>query len=276
MAHRDALVGISCCAEYRIDCWCQIVWEQYVLAVGKWAHATPILIPAIGTTSAHGYIDIERLLDSIDGVLLTGSVSNVEPHHYGSKPIDGALPFDPKRDSTTLPLIRRAVERGVPILAICRGAQELNVALGGNLHQAVHEIDGRLDHRARSDSVLERKYRPAHPIACAPDGLLAKLLRNHSVSSAGLVVNSLHRQAVQTLGADLQVEATASDGTIEAVSLVGAAFALGVQWHPEWFVDTTDVHRVIFSAFGDACREHAARKHRAERQNALDLEQAAR
>jgi putative glutamine amidotransferase len=214
------------------------VGEKYVSAVLDGAGGLPLLIPALGPR-----LDIEALLERLDGLLITGARSNIEPHHYGAAaPAGSSAAFaagdpadlrDPARDATVLPLIRRALARAVPILAICRGLQELNVALGGTLHQEVHALPGRLDHRSDKSVPPHERYRDAHPIALTQGGMLQALLDG----AREIRVNSLHGQAIDRLAPGLVVEATAADGTIEAVSVVDApAFALAVQWHPEWRV----------------------------------------
>src|SRR5471030_2283649 len=214
--------------------------NEYVTAIRDGAGALPLLIPVTDTP-----LEFAPLLAAVDGLLFTGAPSNVAPSHYGASLRPGTE-LDEARDATALPLLRAAIGAGTPLLAICRGFQELNVALGGSLHQHVHEIPGRLDHREPKDVPLEVEYGPAHAIAIAPGGLLARL--------SGLTeakVNSLHHQGIDLLAPSLSVEATAPDGQIEAVSLVGAkAFLLGVQWHPEWQFARDPVSRAIFAGFG--------------------------
>ncbi len=187
------------------------------------------------------------LLDRLDGLLLPGSPSNVHPALYdGSESLTPDL-HDPARDGTVLPLIRAAVARRLPLLAICRGIQELNVALGGSLHQAVHELPGRLDHRGGPGEMAAR-YRPKHAVALT--GGLARLFGAGSIS-----VNSVHGQAIDRPAPGLAVEAVAPDGTIEAVRLPDAGFVIGVQWHPEWRMTENPDSLALFRAFGDACRQ---------------------
>jgi putative glutamine amidotransferase len=171
----------------------------------------------------------------------------VHPSQYGGEPSHPEILHDPERDATTLPLIREAVRRELPILAICRGIQELNVALGGTLHQRVHEVPGRLNHRSRKDSP-DGPYGPAHSVALTPGGLLALL-----AGTAEVMVNSLHSQGIDRPAPRLRVEAMAPDGQIEAVSLLGARFVVGVQWHPEYKVLENPLSKALFSAFADAC-----------------------
>lgn len=215
--------------------------DEYIEAIRCGAGAFPLLIPSTGTP-----LDPTEILAQVDGLLFTGAPSNVAPIYYGALARPGTE-MDEIRDATALPLLRAAVQTGKPLLAICRGFQELNVALGGTLHQHVHEIPGRLDHREPPDVSRDMEYAPAHPIAIVPDGLLARL----SGQTQGKV-NSLHHQGIDRLAPGLRCEAHAPDGQIEAVSYPGApGFLLGVQWHPEWAFAQDRLSRAIFRAFGD-------------------------
>lgn len=246
---RRPLVGVTACLRPNGDLNYHVVGDKYVRAVNGGADCLPLLIPALGD-----WHDPQDLAGQLDGIMLTGSPSDVEPHHYDGPAAPVGLSHDPQRDGTTLPLIRRAVEREVPILAVCRGIQELNVALGGSLHQRLHEVPGRLDHRGRKDLDTAGRYATGHRISIRPDGLLAALLGETETH-----VNSLHGQGIDRLAAPLTAEATAPDGTIEAVSMPGAAgFLLGVQWHPEWRYWENEDSQAIFKAFGDACRARMA------------------
>ncbi|MFT3762157.1 MAG: gamma-glutamyl-gamma-aminobutyrate hydrolase family protein [Pseudoxanthomonas sp.] len=225
------------------------VGEKYVRAVADGAGAVPLLWPSLVPP-----LPLRRLLENVDGVLLTGAVSNIEPHHYTDEPSYAGNLHDPDRDGTTLPLAKLAVEMGVPVLAICRGFQEVNVAFGGSLHQKVHEVPGHFDHRENPDDPLEAQYAPAHDIDLVAGGLLARL-----AGSTVQRVNSLHGQGAARLGRGLKVEAVAPDGLVEAFSLDGGdGFLLGVQWHPEWRVTENPFYLAIFKAFGAACAERAA------------------
>lgn len=226
------------------------VGEKYVRAVVDGAGCLPLLIPTLDPV-----LPLRQVLDSLDGLLLTGAVSNIEPHHYSDESSYEGNLLDPRRDATNLPLIPLAIEVGVPVLAICRGFQEANVAFGGTLYQKVHEQPGLMDHREKKDDPLDVQYGPAHDIALVPGGLLAKL---SGVTQAS--VNSLHGQGVRRLGDGLVVEAQAPDGLIEAFRHDGSAFMLAVQWHPEWKVTENPFYLAIFRAFGDACRARAARR----------------
>ncbi|TBV74188.1 gamma-glutamyl-gamma-aminobutyrate hydrolase family protein [Pseudoxanthomonas winnipegensis] len=227
-----------------------MVGEKYLRAIVEGAGCVPLLWPSL--TPA---LPVEALLDTVDGLLLTGAVSNIEPHHYSDEPSWEGNPHDAARDGTTLPLVRAALAAGVPILAICRGFQEVNVALGGTLHQKVHAVPGLMDHREDTSAPLEMQYGPAHPVTLARGGLLA------SFGEDAPWVNSLHGQGVRRLAEGLVIEATAPDGLIEAFRHEGASFLLGVQWHPEWGVTEQPFYAGIFHAFGQACRARAARRH---------------
>lgn len=222
--------------------------QKYIMAATEAAGALPLVIPAIES------VDIDALLAMADGILLAGAVSNVHPSHFGQQVHNPALPLDPARDALTLKLIRAAIAAEVPLLAICRGFQELNVAFGGSLHQAVQEVAGLHDHREPKDLDVEAQYAPVHKLRLVADGQLAGI-----VGSVEIMVNSLHGQGIDRLGAGLVAEAYAPDGLIEAAHVQdAAAFAIGVQWHPEWKVLETPQYLPIFKAFGDACRARAA------------------
>jgi putative glutamine amidotransferase len=219
-----------------------IAGKKYIDAV-RLAGCLPLVVPSAEPQ------DFDALLDAADGLLLTGSPSNVHPSHFDEAVHDPSLPLDTERDAWTLPLIPKALERGLPFFAICRGAQETNVALGGSLHQAVHEIDGHMDHRDPDDEPLEVQYAPAHSVDVLPGGVLARLLQRDRVQ-----VNSLHGQAVNRLAPGLRVEARAPDGVVEAFSKPDApGFNLAVQWHPEWQAASNPVSMAMLSAFGAAC-----------------------
>ncbi len=228
------------------------VGEKYILAVLNAADAVPLLIPALGDA-----LSIDEVLAAVDGIVLTGSPSNVEPRHYsGPASAPGTL-HDPERDATTLQLIPRAVAAGVPVLGICRGFQEMNVAYGGTLLQRVDESEGLMDHRENAGGTLDEQYGPAHDVLLEPRGVL----RDLAGGVERLRVNSLHAQGIERLGAGLEVEARATDGLIEAFRVAAAPrFALAVQWHPEWRVMSNSVSRALFAAFGAASRERAQLK----------------
>ena len=219
--------------------------DTYLKALIRVAKAVPLIVPALSDE-----FDIEAVLERVDGVMLTGSASNVHPDRYGVPPSVAHEPFDPERDRLTERLIRSTLDRGLPLLCICRGHQELNVALGGTLHAEVQEIEGRMDHRAIKHQEQRERFAIRHDVAIEPGGFLETIVGKEPIR-----VNSLHRQAIDRLAEDLQVEATAPDGTIEAVSVKNAkSFALGVQWHPEYWAETDAASAAIFQAFAKACR----------------------
>lgn len=245
------LVGISACVRAIGPHPFHAAGDKYVVAVSHGAAAIPIVVPSLGA-----WYDAADLLDRVDGLLFTGSPSNVEPHLYRGPPSIAGTDHDPRRDATTLPLIRAAIDAGVPLLAICRGIQELNAALGGTLHQRIQEVPGKLDHRERPKRAVAERYAPVHPVSLVPRGFFARLS-----GATELRVNSLHAQGIDRLADRLRVDATAPDGIVEAVVVKDApAFAVGVQWHPEWRFWENDVSRALFQTFGDACRARAARR----------------
>lgn len=229
--------------------------QKYVDAV-RLAGALPLIAPPC--TGA----ELDSLLGLIDGVLLTGSPSNVHPSHFGADVHDPSLPLDPARDAFTLTLLRRVLDAGIPLLAICRGTQEFNVALGGDLHQAIQEQSGFMDHRGPGgidpDVSKDVAYGPHHSVAVAPGGLLAA-----ATGRSEFDVNSLHGQGVRRLAAGLRIEAVAPDGMVEAFSLPSApGFNLCLQWHPEWQAASNPVSMDIFKAFGNAVRAYQSQKQR--------------
>jgi putative glutamine amidotransferase len=247
---RKPLIGIPADRRLLGHHYFHCVGEKYISAVAEGAQAIPVLIPALGSA-----YHLEELLRSFDGVMLTGSPTNVEPHRYEGPASDPGTLHDPERDATTLPLIPQVIAAGMPLLAICRGFQEVNVAFGGTLWQKLHEVDGYGNHREDSAAALDEQYGPAHEIDLSPGGQLRKL-----AGVERLRVNSLHSQGVQKLGRDLEVEARAPDGVVEAFRVRTApAFALAVQWHPEWKFKDNPFSRALFAAFGTAARERALR-----------------
>lgn len=222
------------------------VGRKYSAAVAEVAQCQPLLVPLEAAL-----VDIGSILDIADGILLSGSVSNVHPKHYGTDAPLRPETMDDARDAVTLPLIRTAVEKKIPLFAICRGYQELNVALGGTLHQAVHDQPGLNDHREKPKELMDDRFGPSHPIRL--DDELLKWVGQETV-----IVNSLHGQGISRLANGLRPQAYAEDGLIEAV--MGAAdhpFLLGVQWHPEWKAASNSVSTAIFNRFGDAVRGNA-------------------
>jgi putative glutamine amidotransferase len=220
---------------------------KYVDAVVIGADCAPMILPSLGES-----LDLETVLGTIDGIMLTGSASNVHPSYYSQEVLDPSLPQDPARDQTTLPLIRAAVARGIPLLAICRGFQEMNVALGGSLLQAVQTVAGKMDHRENAGLSMDDQYGDAHSVAILPGGVLEQILGLPEIR-----VNSLHGQGIDELAPGLRMEAAAEDGLVEAFSVASApGFTLALQWHPEWRIAQNPHSMKMFGAFGDACRAH--------------------
>lgn len=228
-----------------------MVGEKYLRAVVDGAGAYPIGLPSL----PEGF-DVTDILDRLDGLFLTGSPSNVEPRHYLGEPSRPGTWHDPERDVAALALIPAAIRAGMPLFAVCRGFQEMNVACGGSLHAHVHEVPGYQSHKKNPDDPLDVQYAPSHPVDLVSGGML------HSITGLTRVrVNSLHSQGIDRLGQGLTVEARADDGLIEAFRVTGSAgFTLGVQWHPEWKVTENPVSLAIFHAFGEACRGYRRRQ----------------
>ncbi len=247
------VVGIPCDRRKPRDQIVHFAGEEYVLAVQGGVGALPLLIPVPPEP-----LPIESVLGTVDGLLFMGSPSNVAPSLYGGEEPRPGTMLDAARDATAIPLLRAAIAAGVPVLCICRGFQELNVALGGTLHQHLKEVPGFHSHEPADGLSLDDEYAPAHPIIVSDGGVLSKLGLAHNPR-----VNSLHGQGIDRLAPGLFVEARADDGVIEAVSLPGSkGFLLGVQWHPEWRFQENPISQAIFTAFGDAVRGHGAAQRR--------------
>ncbi len=227
------------------------VGDKYVRAIIESADAVPVMLPALTDG-----IQPDEILSLVDGILLTGSYANIHPEHYGGgAPFEGS-PLDPARDLANLRLIPAALKSAVPLFGICRGFQEINVALGGTLHQKVHDQPEYDNHLEDSSQPLDGQYGPAHLVYLTEDGILASL-----ADSRQQMVNSLHGQGIERLADGLIVEARAADGLIEGFSVKGAReFALAVQWHPEWKPHMHPFYSATWREFGDACRRHAARR----------------
>lgn len=229
----------------------QSAGEKYLSALQMGSGVIPVILPSLLPA-----LPLREILENADGVFLTGSYSNIEPHHYSDEPSYEGNLHDPHRDTNSLPLIPLAIEMQIPLFAVCRGFQEVNVALGGSLHQKVHEVTGLHDHRENMNDELDQQYADSHTIVLAAGGMLATL-----AGKSEAMVNSLHGQGINVLADNLKSEATAPDGLIEAVSLRSAhPFFLAVQWHPEWKLGENAFYMSLFLAFGRACLERA--KHR--------------
>lgn len=230
-----------------------MVGEKYLEAIADGSDAYPVALPSL----AEGF-DVLDIINRLDGLFLPGSPSNLEPRHYMGNPSKPGTWHDPERDLAALALIPAAIRVGMPIFAVCRGYQEMNVAFGGTLHQLVHEVPGYRVHKENPDDPVEVQYSPSHSVEFVEGGLLHTITNQRTVA-----VNSLHSQAVDRLGDELEVEAVAEDGLIEAFRVKGSpGFTLGVQWHPEWKVTENEVSMALFRAFGDACRDYRLRETR--------------
>jgi len=231
------------------------VGEKYINAVAFGANAFPVLLPALSQgeqiKALNEYFDIEELIQQYDGIFLPGSLSNVNPERYGQSQKTPDLPTDFQRDESTYQLIHAALKYDIPLLGVCRGFQEMNVAFGGTLHQKVHDQAEFMDHREDQSKSYDIQYDLAHDIHLTPNGILASLTDSETVR-----INSLHGQGVDKLGDNLVIEATAPDGLIEAFRVDDETkFALAVQWHPEWKVEEYPFYNAIFQAFGEAIRK---------------------
>lgn len=230
------------------------VGEKYINAVAHGANAIPILIPA--QPAARDLADLSNVFDTdffeqLDGVFFPGSPSNIEPHHYGRETSATPDSHDSQRDGSSLPLIKLAIEKGIPLLAVCRGMQELNVAMGGELYQCLYQHQQFIEHRENKSASRNQQYAPAHEVSLTPGGVLERILgaKSHTV-------NSLHGQGIKTLGKGLKVEAYAPDGLIEAISFqANDNFVVGVQWHPEWQYQQDKLSSGLFFAFGAAIKQ---------------------
>ncbi|MFT5519710.1 MAG: putative glutamine amidotransferase [Enterobacterales bacterium] len=256
MNNRYPLVGIPSDVKRHGLSAFQGVGEKYINAVVHGSDVCPILIPAQGPGEDLEPMDehriIETLMENIQGLFLSGSTSNVQPSLYSNENSLTPDDHDPQRDSMSLAMIRAALKKKMPILAVCRGIQELNVALGGTLHQKVHELEGMMDHQ--EDKTLDRngQYQAAHSIKLVSGKFLSGL-----VNTDTQIVNSLHGQGLQKLGTGLIAEAHAQDGLVEAISLADTTqYVLGVQWHPEWQFRDNALSCAIFKSFGDAVRDY--------------------
>ena len=224
--------------------------DKYARAVKVGAQAQPVMFPLADPEQ------IDALLALVDGVMLTGSPSNVHPTHFNEAVADPNLPLDPTRDALTLALVKACVAQGVPLLGVCRGFQEINVALGGTLHQRVHEVPGLMDHREPKSAPFEKQYAPRHPIRLAPGSVFEAW-----AGGPEAVVNSLHGQGINQLAPGLEALGTAPDGVVEAVGVRGAhSFAYAVQFHPEWRCWEDPFYSAIFEAFGKACRQRRSQR----------------
>lgn len=249
MRSQHPLIGVICDRRMLGHHQFHLVGEKYLTAVVDGAGGYPVALPVLGD----GF-DVLEIIEQLDGLMLTGSPSNVEPRHYRGSPSKPGTRHDPERDRAALEFIPAAVKAGLPIMAICRGFQEMNVAFGGTLHQVVSEQPGMGRHQEDTSLPVEDQYAPSHEVRFTPGGLLQKLS-----GKAGAMVNSVHGQGVDALGEALEVEAVAPDGLVEAFVVRDApGFTLAVQWHPEWQARENELSMAMFQAFGEAARRYRA------------------
>lgn len=217
-------------------------------AVAEVSDCIPLMIP-----TDPKYVSVSELLDVCDGFLFTGGRPNVHPEEYGEAATEAHGTFDRDRDAIALPLIRACVERGQPFFGICRGFQEVNVAMGGSLYPEIRDLPGRMNHRMPPDGTLEEKFEHRHAVSFTKDGVFHNLMGAQQV-----MTNTLHGQGIKSCGARVIVDGKAPDGTPEAIYIDGApGFTLSVQWHPEYAAAQDPVSRPLFAAFGDAARAWA-------------------
>ncbi|HUT50784.1 MAG TPA: gamma-glutamyl-gamma-aminobutyrate hydrolase family protein [Alphaproteobacteria bacterium] len=256
MTQTPPLIGVTACVRTLDDVQHHVARIQYLAIVPSAIGGIPVIVPALtkpkSPDDGTGAVRMTDVLDRLDGLLITGSPSNVEPAHYGGPPSKPGTLHDPVRDEAVLPLIAGALDRKLPILALCRGIQELNVVLGGTLHQNIQHLPGKMDHRADMTLPVPARYDLAHEVALTPGGVLAGF-----AGGTTLTVNSLHAQGIDRLAEGLTVEATAPDGVIEAVRLGDPdRFVVAIQWHPEWGITETPFAQNLFAAFGAAARAY--------------------
>jgi putative glutamine amidotransferase len=227
----------------------QGVGERNLRAVADVTGALPLIF-----AGSPEITDIGALLDSVDGILLTGGRANVHPRRFGENADPRYEPYDEPRDALALPLIEICVARGVPLFGVCRGMQEMNVAYGGSLHPEIRDLPGRMNHRAprlpngEFHPDAEVIFAERHEVRLVPGGVFAKLLGAETIQ-----VNSLHGQGILKPGSRVVIEGVAEDETVEAIRIDAApGFALGVQWHAEYEAQRIAVNRTLFEAFGSA------------------------
>ena len=219
-------------------------------AVAQVAECLPVVIPA-----DPAFVSVAELMATCDGFVLTGGRPNVHPEEYGEAETAAHGAFDRARDAVALDLVRGCVARGQPVLGICRGFQEMNVAMGGTLHPEIRDLPGRDNHRMPPDGTLEEQFAPRHVVRFRDGGVFHRLM-----GATQVMTNTLHGQGIVEPGARVVIDGHAPDDTPEAIYMDGApGFALGVQWHPEWNAANDPVSRALFGAFGDAARIWASR-----------------
>ena len=247
------VIGVICeTAQHGLHTYHQ-TGDKYLQAIARSANCVPLLIPAMAD-----HFQPQEYLHRLDGIMLTGGYSNIERGRYGMSPAPASEHEDPARDALSLNLIPAVLDTGLPLFAICRGFQELNVTLGGTLHPRLQEVDGRFDHRENTEDPIDIQYGPAHSVTVAEGGALHQI-----IGESEFMVNSVHGQGINQIADRLIIEAEADDSTIEAVSVANTTgFSLAVQWHPEWQSWTNPQSHKLFQAFGSAARRYQSVKHR--------------
>lgn len=228
------------------------VGKMNCCAIAKVSGCVPLMIP-----SDPAHVNVADLLEVCDGFLLTGGRANVHPAEYGEEETPAHGAFDRDRDAIVLPLVQACVERGQPFFGICRGFQEVNVAMGGSLYPEIRDLPGRDNHRMPPDGTIEEVFALRHAVTFTPGGRFHRLM-----GASQVMTNTLHGQGIKQPGQRITIDGTAPDGTPEAIYVQGApGFTLSVQWHPEWNAADDPVSRPLFAAFGAAAHEWSSRKH---------------
>lgn len=238
------LVGVVCDVQHIAPHDFHAAGDKYLRALSQSADVIPVLIPALLDDQ-----DIQQWIARLDGIFLTGAYSMIDPANYKEEKTDKDYSYDSQRDTTAFSVIHSAIASDMPLLGVCRGLQDINVALGGSLHQVVQEQPGLNDHREDKTATLDMQYAPSHSVVLTSGGQLHDIY-----SSEQIQVNSLHSQGINRVGSGLVVEAQAEDGLVEAIRVESMTFGLAVQWHPEWKVTENKTQKLLFEAFGDACR----------------------
>ncbi|MDN3647770.1 gamma-glutamyl-gamma-aminobutyrate hydrolase family protein [Reinekea marina] len=242
--HLKPLVGVVCDVQHIAPHDFHAAGDKYLRALSRSADVIPVLIPALLEDQ-----DVDQWLARLDGLFLTGAYSMVDPAHYNEIKVDKQYDYDAQRDATAFAFVHKAIANNLPLLGVCRGLQDINVALGGSLHQVVQEHPELNDHREDKNATLDEQYAPAHTVTLSENGMLQNIFKAKKID-----VNSLHSQAINRVGSGLEIEAKADDGLVEAIRVEGVSFGLAVQWHPEWKVTENKTQTLLFEAFGDACR----------------------
>jgi len=236
----------------------QSAGHKYVYSVVEAFGGMPVILPSFSQIAGDDLYSINELIERLDGIILTGGRANIEPHHYGGAPFRPETYRDPVRDSTTLPMVKAAIQQAVPLLGICRGIQEINVALGGTLYPYLWEVEGKHDHRMPKTDIMEERFALRHTVKLTPGGYFANIANKAGINGKSIMVNSLHGQAVDKLAKGLVIEALSDDGVIEGISMPSAkSFLVGVQWHAEFRLLGHTFNRELYAEFGASAKARA-------------------